>query len=191
MLNFVQRRRFLWVLFLVGLAVLAITAVLTNATTLARLKFDEMARASTAVARLRCVGSEVRWQQGELWTETRFEVVERNKGLLPAVVSVLTMGGVSGHLHSRVDGVPSFRPGEEVFLFLWAQPGEPYRVLGWSQGTFRISRDPESGVERVTQDSARLPLFDPRTRQFRHGGIRNLPVAIFELKLRHALEATN
>jgi len=33
-----------------------------------------------------------------------------------------------------------------------------------------------------------LPVFDPGTRQFRHGGIRNLPVSIFQLKLRKALQ---
>jgi len=33
----------------------------------------------------------------------------------------------------------------------------------------------------------RRQFFDPLTRQFQHGGIRNLPVAIFQLKLRKAL----
>jgi hypothetical protein len=73
-------------------------------------------------------------------------------------------------------------------VFLWGREGEPFRVLGWSQGTFRITRDQRTGVELVTQDSAAVPVFDPLTRQFRHGGIRNLPVAIFQLKLRKALQ---
>ena len=98
------------------------------------------------------------------------------------------LGGASGHLHSHVDGVPVFRQGEEVYLFLWERPGEPYRVLGWAQGTFRIARNADTGTETVTQDSALAPIFDPRTRTFRHGGIRNLPVGIFQLKLRRALE---
>jgi len=183
-MSFVQRRRFLWILFLTGLALLAIAA---NATTLSRLRFEELVKQATAVARLRCLGAESRWQEGEIWTETRFEVVELNKGLLPGVVSVRMLGGRVGSLHSRVEGVPSFRPGEEAYVFLWGHEGEPFRVLGWSQGTFRISRDPQTGVERVTQDSAALPLFYPGTRQFRHGGICNLPVAIFQLKLRKAL----
>jgi hypothetical protein len=34
-------------------------------------------------------------------------------------------------------------------------------------------------------------LFDPRTRTFRHGGIRKLPVEIFQLKLRKALQQEN
>ena len=187
-MSFVQRRKFLWLCLLASLILLGLTAAFANATTLARLNFNDLAQQSSAVARLRCLGSEFHWDRGELWTETRFEVLERNKGLLPGIVTVRTIGGVSGHLHSQVDGVPIFRPGEEVNLFLWERPGEPYRVLGWAQGTFRVARNADSGVETVTQDSANAPIFDPRTRTFRHGGIRNLPVAIFQLKLRRALE---
>jgi hypothetical protein len=189
-MSFLQRRRFLWICFLGALALLALTAALADATTLARLKFEDLARQSTAVARLRCLGSDFHWDRGELFTETRFEVLEHNKGLLPGIVTVRTIGGASGHLHSHVDGVPVFRGGEEVYLFLWEKFGEPYRVLGWAQGTFRISRNEQSGVETVTQDSALAPIFDPRTRTFRHGGIRRLPVAIFQLKLRKALKET-
>jgi hypothetical protein len=184
-MSFVQRRRFLWILFLAGLALLAIAA---NATTLSRLRFEELVNQATAVARVRCIGVESHWQRGEIWTEARFEVVEVNKGLLSGVVSVRMLGGQVGNVHSHVEGVPAFRPGEEAYVFLWGHEGEPFRVLGWSQGTFRIPRDARTGVEHVTQDSAAAPIFDPRTQQFRYGGIRNLPVAIFQLKLRKALE---
>ena len=190
-MSFVQRRRFLWILFFVGLAVLALGAALTQATTLARLQFDELAQQATAVARLRCLGSTVDWENGELWTDTQFQLVERHKGLLPALVIVRGMGGNAGHLHSYVEGVPIFRAGEEVYLFLWAKPGEAFRILGWSQGTFRISRNDAAGVERVTQDSARNVIFDPRTRKFQHGGIRNLPVPLFQARLRKALAEAN
>src|SRR5260370_35768621 len=93
-------------------------------------------------------------------------------------------GGIIGNLHSRIDSVPAFRRGEEAYVFLWRRESEPYRVLGWSQGTFRIARDPRTGMESVTQDSAAAPIFDPRTRQFQHGGNRHLPVAVFSLKRR-------
>jgi hypothetical protein len=184
-MSFVQRRRFLWILFLTGLVLIAVVA---NATTLARLRFEELAKQATAVARLRCLGAESRWENGEIWTDTVFEVVEQSKGLLPGLVTIRTLGGSVGNLHSRIEGVPAFRQGEEAYVFLWGREGEPYRVLGWSQGTFRIARDARTGVETVTQDSAAAPIFDPRTRKFRHGGVRNLPVAIFQLKLRKALE---
>jgi hypothetical protein len=188
-MSYVERRRFLWVLFLAGLALLA--AVAASATTLSRLKLEDLAEESTAVARMRCLGATSQWEQGEIWTETRFEVVEGEKGALPAVVTVRLLGGSVGHLHSHVDEVPAFRAGEEVYLFLWSRDGEPYQVLGWSQGTFRIARNPQSGLEMVTQDSASAAMFDPRARAFRCGGIRNLPVAIFREKLHKALRHEN
>lgn len=187
-MSYVQRRRFLWILFLVGLALIAIVA---NATTLSRLKLEDLAFGSTAVARLRCLGAMSQWDQGEIWTETRFEVLQQEKGSLPGVVTVRLLGGHVGHLRSHVDEVPAFRPGEEVYLFLWGGESQPYRVLGWSQGTFRIARDPQTGLETVTQDSAARSLFDPQTRAFRRGGIRNMPVIIFRARLQRAMRREN
>lgn len=185
-MSYVERRRFLWILFFVALALLAVVA---NSTTLARMRFEELARQATAIARVRCLGARTFWENGEIWTDTSFEVLEQAKGSLPNVVKVRTLGGTLGNLHSRVEEVPSFRAGEEAYLFVWGREGEPLRVLGWSQGTFRIARDTRTGVETVTQDSAVSPVFDQQTRRFVHSGIRNLPVAVFQLKLRKALEA--
>lgn len=187
-MSFVERRRFLWILFLIGLALIGMVA---NATTLARLRFDDMARIASAVARVRCVSSEALWKNGEIWTETQFLVEEENKGSLPRVAVVQMPGGTVGHLHARVEEVPAFRPGEEAYVFLWQGPDGEYRVLGWSQGTFRIARDARTGGESVTQDSAAAPIFDPVTRQFRRGGVRRMPIAAFQLKLRRALQKAN
>src|SRR5579859_5738472 len=187
-MSYVERRRFLWILFLGGLRIITKTK---SATTLSRLKLEDLAQESTAVARLRCLGTTSRWERGEIWTETRFEVLQREKGALPGIVTVRLLGGSVGHLHSRVEEVPAFHTGEEVYLFLWSHEGEPYQVLGWSQGTFRIARNPQSGLEIVTQDSASSAIFDPHARTFRRGGIRNLPVAIFRAKLHRALRKEN
>jgi hypothetical protein len=78
-MSYAERRRFLWIVFLAGLVLLAMSAVLANATTLVRLPFDDLARQSTAVTRLRCLGSESRWDGREIWTETRFEVLSSTK----------------------------------------------------------------------------------------------------------------
>jgi hypothetical protein len=183
-MSYVQRRRFLWILFLCALALLAVAA---SATTLSRLKLEDLVQESTAVARMRCLGAISQWDKGEIWTETRFEVLQTEKGALPGIITIRLLGGHVGNVHSHVDEVPVFRTGEEVYLFLWAHEGEPYQVLGWSQGTFRIARNPQSGLEMVTQDSASAAIFDPQARAFRRGGIRNLPVAIFREKLHRAL----
>ena len=52
-MSFVQRRKFLWICFLSGLILLGLTAAFANATTLARLNFNDLAQQSSAVARLR------------------------------------------------------------------------------------------------------------------------------------------
>jgi hypothetical protein len=147
-MSYVERRRFLWILFLAALTLLAIAA---NATTLARVRFEELAQQATAVARLRCLSTQSFWHNGEIWTDTQFEVVEQAKGALQATIVVRTLGGTLGHLHSNVEEVPVFHPGEETYLFLWGSEGQPLRVLGWSQGTFRITRNTRTGAETITQ----------------------------------------
>ena len=184
-MSYFERRRFLWILFLAALALLVAMA---NATTLALMRFEDLAQQATAVARLRCLSTQSSWQNGEIWTDTQFEVVEQTKGSLPGTVTVRALGGILGRLHSRVEEVPVFRPGEEIYVFLWGREGQPLHVLGWSQGTFRIARDSRTGMETVTQDSATAPVFDPQSRRFVHEGILNLPVAVFQMKLRKALQ---
>jgi len=179
-MSYVQRRRFLWVLFLAGLALLALAA---NATTLARLQFFQLVRNSSAIARLRCVDMQTRLEGGEIWTDWVFEVLQFDKGYLPSRIVVRTPGGVYEHLHSHVDGVPEFHPGEEVFLFLTGRPGFPFRIVGWTQGTFRIHRNGFASLETVTQDSAGVPVFDPETRQFVKTGIRDVRTDVFLEKL--------
>jgi hypothetical protein len=182
-----QRIHLLWTRFLIGLALLGLV-VAASATTLARLRFDELAQQASAVGRLRCLRTVSQWKGGEIWTRTEFAVIEENKGTLPRIVAVEMPGGVMGHLHARVEEVPAFVAGEEACLFLWPAPDGAYRILGWSQGAFRIRKDDATGLEMVTQDSASAPLFNPVTRKFRHGGVRNLPVPVFQLKLKRALE---
>src|SRR5260370_6934457 len=96
-MSYVQRRRFLWILFLAGLALLAVAA---NATTLSRLRFEELVNQATAVARLRCLGAESRRENGEIWTETRFEILEANKRPLPALVRLRILACSTSNSHS-------------------------------------------------------------------------------------------
>src|SRR5579859_2465579 len=185
-MSYVIRRKLLWTLFLIGLGLLAVAA--SQATTLVRMSFDELVRQATSIARAKCIGSTSVWRNGEIWTETEFELEEQDKGTLPGIFQVSMPGGRVAHLHSHVDGVPKFVEGEEVYLFLWNPQGKGNYLLGWTQGTFRIARDSQTGLEKVTQDSASTPLFDMTTKKFRYGGVRNLPLSIFQLKLKRTLE---
>ena len=84
---------------------------------------------------------------------------------MPAAIVVRTLGGTVGNFHSRVEETPVFHPGEETYLFLWGSEGQPLRVLGWSQGTFRIARDTRTSVETAQACVFCTPI--PRTRSIR------------------------
>ena len=184
-MSYVIRRKALWHLFLLGLLLLAIVA---SATTLERLSFDDLAEKATAIVRVRCLHTSSVWRNGEIWTDTEFEVLERSKGTAPEILRISLPGGKVAHIQSRVDGVPNFRETEEAYLFLWNAPGKEPRILGWAQGTFRLSQDHKTGMQLVTQESATIPVFDPATKQFRQSGVRNLPLIAFQSKLKRALE---
>ncbi len=179
-MSYKDRRRMLWVLFLIGLALIAVVA---QATTLVRLRFQDLVRYSSSVARVRCLHADNRVENGEIWTDTTFRVLSHNKGYLPEVIVVRQPGGKFQHLHSRVDGTPEFRPGEELYLFLSVHSSGQFLIVGWSQGTFRIHLDLRSNNETVTQDSAEMPVFDPATSSFTKTGVKNLAIDLFEQRL--------
>jgi len=158
------------------------------ATTLARMKLDELATAAQAIVYARCLETESRWEGGEIWTFTRFEVLEAMKGALPRLVTVRLLGGRVGHVLSTVEGVPRFQPDEETILFLERAPAGDFSVTSWAQGTFRIERNPHTGRQSVTQDSSAMAVFNPATRRFEHAGIRNLPLRAFKQRLAAILE---
>jgi hypothetical protein len=154
-----------------------------RATTLARLSLEQLGAGSDAVARVRCAGAESRWENGSIWTVTKFDIVETLKGRLPREITVRLPGGRVGHLTAAVDGTPKFNPGVEAVVFLERSRAGGFTVAGWVEGTFRISRDPRTGSETVTQDSSAFAVFDAATRTFRTEGIRRMPMEMFRARI--------
>jgi hypothetical protein len=159
-----------------------------SGTTLARMTLAEMAQAAPVVVRARCLTNSVRWDAGEIWTFTDFNVEEVWKGAATARITVRLLGGRDGSITSRVSGIPRFHAGEDVVLFLEPTPRGDFSVVSWEQGTFRIRRDLAGGRETATQDTASFATFDPATRRFEATGIRNLPLENFRARVDAALQ---
>jgi hypothetical protein len=170
----------------VGMALLALAAS-AAATTLVHMSLEEMAAAASVVARVRCLSNDARWENGHIWTFTSFEILETLKGSAPRLVTVRLIGGQVAHIRARVDAVPRFAPGEEAYLFLEPSPLGELTVTSWAQGTFRV-RQVSPKVELVTQDTGGATIYDPQTRQFRAGGVRNMPLGEFRARLEEAIE---
>ena len=133
---------------------------------------------------MRIAGAESRWENGTIWTVTTLEVVEAMKGDLPGEITVRLPGGRVGHLIASVEGTPKFIPGDEAVVFLERSPAGGFTVAGWVEGTFRISRDPRTGSETVTQDSSTFAVFDARHANVSHR--RHSPDADGEFRARIA-----
>ena len=168
-------------------AALLCAAAAIRATTLARLSLDQLAAAADAVARVRCTSVESRWENGEIWTVTSFDVADAMKGALPTRITVRLPGGRVGHLTATVDGTPRFNAGDEAVVFLERLRAGGYSVTAWVQGTFRIGRDPRTGHELVSQDSSAFAVFNTATRTFRTEGIRRMPIERFRERVAAAL----
>ena len=152
-------------------------------TTLARLTIDQLATGADAVARVRFAGARSRWENGTIWTVAQAEVLETMKGQLPGEIAVRLPGGRVGHLKASVDGTPRFNAGEEAVVFLVRSRAGGFTVAAWVEGTFRISRDPRTGIETVTQDSSAFAVFDRSTRTFHTEGIRRMPIEEFRVRI--------
>jgi hypothetical protein len=157
------------------------------ATTLAHMSVAKLTHASSLILRAHCVESSAAWDVGEIWTFTTYEPTEVWKGSAQSRVRVRLLGGRIGNLTSNVSGVPRFRPGEDVVLFLAPTAYGDFSVVSWVQGTFRIHHDQRTGEDTVTQDSASFDTFDPSTRQFTASGIHDLPLQEFRSRVAAAL----
>jgi hypothetical protein len=149
-----------------------------RATTLKRMSVADLSRAALTVVRARCTVNSARWDAGEIWTFTTFDVEETWKGSAPAQITVRLLGGSAGNFTSTVSGVPRFSAGEELILFLERTPAQDFSIVSWMQGTFRIGLNGDT-EETVTQDTAAFPVFDPASQRFEATGIRKMPISAF------------
>ncbi len=182
-----RRLEFMWRLALVLSVVLA-AVTQASPTTFVKVSLEQLSSAARLIVRARCQGSIVSAVKGEIWTITSFEVREVWKGNAPAVVRVRLLGGRTAEMTSHVEGVPRFRSGEDVVLFLAPLRRGNYSVAGWAQGTFRIQRGGADASLVVTQDTA---SFSPAAFSGGPGGdggvVRGLPLGEFRRRVAESL----
>jgi hypothetical protein len=152
-------------------------------TTLARMNFSQLTRAATVVVRAKCLGEQSLWERGEIWTLSRFEVLETFKGQAQAQFTVRLLGGRVDGIESLVAGVPHFRAGEQVVLFLDPLRRGGFSVTAWSEGTFHVDDD-ATGRPQLTQATTAQLVYDPATHKFGVAGVRRMPLAAFRRLMR-------
>lgn len=97
------------------------------------------------LARVESVRSYWNETHTKIFTETSVTVDETYKGGTVPNARIVQLGGVVGNVRMTVHGALSWRPGEEILLFL--EPFDPgtYQVSGFCQGKFPVEREPGTG----------------------------------------------
>ena len=152
------------ILFHVGALGLALTPVLAQATTIARLPVTSMTQLASDVVHGTVSRVESRWtaDRSQVLTYVTLSGVERLKGEGPAEVTFIQWGGRIGDEEFAVLGSATFREGEEVVVFLdvmesraeYGVPSAPW-ILGLSQGKWDVVTDAATGERLAVNAAAR------------------------------------
>jgi len=110
----------------------------SGATTVVRFEFDSLCMKAESIVYVRCVQTKSFRDNDRIVTQSRFEVIEHVKGIKDTEVVLTLPGGQveEGRLH--IPGIPRFKPGETLVLFL-SKPdvfGSPW-PMGLGQGCYR------------------------------------------------------
>ena len=132
------------------------------ATTVLKMSLKDLARKSDAVIVARVEDETARYDANkEIYTYITLKVLEPVKGSRKDdLITIRQIGGVVNNIASVVPGMPTFKKGEEVVVFLTQRDkaGYPW-VMGLQQGKYSISVD-SNGNKRVRNELGGTTLMD-------------------------------
>ena len=131
----------------ISLCALVVLAAVGGATEVLYRSPKQLADESSRIVRGKVTGVRSYWNAEKtlIFTEVRVRVDEAYKGPALAEARIVQLGGTVDHLKVTVDGALSWKPAEEVLLFLESNPAGDYQIAGFSQGKFAIERDARTG----------------------------------------------
>lgn len=133
------------------LATLLLFSTPAQSSTVQQLTFNEVAKMADGV--VSGTVSQVQSARGDgglIYTFVSLEKLEIIRGAYDSDRFTLRIEGgeIDGEV-LEVTGAPRFRPGERVIVFVDGNGERIVPIAGWTQGLFRIVRDPESGSDFV------------------------------------------
>lgn len=129
-------------------------AATASATTVVRLSLKDLAKKSDAIVLARVDDQVSRYEQNkEIYTYYTLHVLEPVKGAKgEQTITIRQLGGIVDNIASVVPGMPRFKNGEEVVVFLTQKDATGYPwVMGLEQGKYTVIQD-EKGQKRVRNE---------------------------------------
>lgn len=132
-----------------------------HATTIVPMSFTELVNASAAVVYARVADVRGQWTEGRRGIESlvTVDVLAPFKGAPGERLTFAVAGGQAGRYINLLPGAPKFTAGDLVVVFLTSRGPQMPIATGFSQGIYRVSRDPSSGAMVVAP-----PRDDPQRR---------------------------
>jgi hypothetical protein len=153
-------KRSWWILILILLPATG------SGTTMIELSVDDLAQQADLIFMGRCTGRSVHFNRDEtlIYSDYTFKVEKVIKGKNVSEAVLRQVGGEIGEIGLRMLGTARFLPLEDVLVF--AGPGkrgpgeltEVRRLVGLSQGKFRIITDEKTGERYAVRDITELLL---------------------------------
>ena len=146
-----------------GLVVFLLWPFTATATVVVHLGLEEMSQASDVIAHAAVKSVEViAPSPGVLLTRITFharDVVRGEGDFHSGDLTVVVIGGRGADREVRIPGMPTFRVGEEVLIFL-ERTDHGHAFTGLSQGVFRIHFEPMTGAPVASRSIRGLGLVN-------------------------------
>jgi hypothetical protein len=144
-------------IFLIVLAGWMVAISPARATTMVSMSLEQLTQASSDIVQGTVVNQVSGWNSAhtQIFTVTTVAVSQRFKGNAGSTLEIQQLGGTVGNRRVYVPGDISLQPQQTYVLFLEPVPASTrYRVVGMTQGAYRIYQDATTHEDRVI-----LPAF--------------------------------
>jgi hypothetical protein len=162
--------------FILGITI-GVTPLL--ATTVTKMELHELVSLSDAIVQGRIESVEARWEDRLIYTYASVTIDDPLKGERRRALLIRQPGGRIGSLNVSVSGVPQFRTGDEVIVFLRNRQDGTFEIVGLSQGKYDIVNN------FAVSNTSGLTLVDSKTGTISERAIEaKTPLESFKSKIR-------
>jgi hypothetical protein len=173
-----QRSLTLHVLIVIG----ATLATSLFATTVQKMELQELVTISDSIVQGRVESVEARYEARMIYTYVSIVVDDPLKGERRRTVLLRHMGGNIGAKTIWIAGMPQFKVGEQVIVFLRNRQDGTFDVIGLNQGKYDVVND--SAVANVSG----VTILDPKTGLTSDTGfVDKAPLEVFKAKIRELM----
>jgi hypothetical protein len=149
------------------------------ATTVTKMELPELVGTSDSIVQGRVESVDARYENKMVYTYISVRVDDPLKGDRRRAVVVRQLGGRIGAMNMWVAGMPKFKAGDQVIVFLRDRKNGTFDVIGLNQGKYDIVDD--FAVANVSGVS----VLDPKTGHMSDEGfVEKAPLEAFKNKIR-------